>query len=46
MGKHSEDYFKNYHKTHYTADTSVRDKKNHELLGKLLLTLVGCSRRA
>ena len=45
MGKHSEDYFKNYHKNHYKANTTVRDKKNHEVLGKLLLTLVGCSRR-
>lgn len=44
MNKHSENYYENYHKEHYVSNTTTRDTKNHEQLGKLLLTLVGLSK--
>lgn len=38
------EYCKKYHKDHYVSNTTTRDTKNHEILGKLLLNLVGCSK--
>ena len=45
MGKHTDCYYEDYHKEHYVSNTTTRDTKNHEALGKLLLNLVGCSKR-
>ena len=45
MGKHVDGYYEQYHKDHYVSNTTTRDTKNHEVLGKLLLNLVGCSKR-
>lgn len=42
--KEMQEYCKQYHKKHYVSDTTTRDTKNHEQLGKLLLTLVGLSK--
>jgi hypothetical protein len=40
-----KEYFAKYRREHYVSNTTTRDMKNHEVLGKLLLNLVGCSKR-
>lgn len=41
----NKEYFAKYRKEHYVSNTTTRDTKNHEVLGKLLINLVGCSKR-
>ena len=36
MGKHRDTYYEDYHKEHYVSDTTTRDNKNRETLGKIL----------
>lgn len=36
MGKHRDTYYEDYHKAHYVSDTTTRDNKNRETLGKIL----------
>ena len=37
MGKHVDGYYEQYHKEHYVSNTTTRDTKNHEVLGKLYI---------
>lgn len=36
MGNHREGYYEEYHKNTYVSNTTTRDKKNKETLGKIL----------
>lgn len=46
MGKHTDGYYADYHKEHYVSNTTTRDTKNRETIGKLLTMVVHFANKA
>ena len=40
MGIHREGYYEEYHKNNYVSNTTTRDNKNRETLGKILTVVM------
>lgn len=46
MGKHRDTYYEDYHKEHYVSNTTTRDNKNKETLGKIISIIMFFAREA